>query len=194
MSIEYSIELDHRLWMPVPLSFPWNDYESPERWAADIAHDLLQGLGAPPEVQQALEDTALHHALVAPPLPEAIERFWRRPEAGAPDRLVHLYALETDAFAAEELVEISRVGIGGLVQTVTVLEETGFDVALRVVLLLEVGESPIAVVRLIGTGGGGALMLEQIDADLGAVAALEPDLEALLRSIRVRPGSDATAD
>ena len=187
MTLEYTIDVDYGTWLPVPLAFPWNGYETAMDWAADVTADLLAGRGAPGDGRSAFAATALERAVMDPPLPEALERFWRRPDTGAPDRLVHLYAIETDVdVAADDLVEIARAGIGGFVQTVTALDGTPFDLALRVVLLLEIPDAPVTVSRVIGARDGTALMLELIDDNIAAVAFLEPDIEALFRGIGLR--------
>ncbi|WP_127473391.1 hypothetical protein [Microbacterium sulfonylureivorans] len=186
MTLEFTIDVDSHVWIFVPLDFPWNGYDSAMSWAADLTADLLPERSVPAEVRSAFAATAVERAVMAPPLPEALERFWRRPDAGAPDRLVHLYAIESEQTAAEELVELARTGIGGFVQTVTVLEDTAFTVALRVTLLLELPDAVVAVTRVLGARDGTVLLLELIDDDLGSVAFLEPEIEALFRSIRLR--------
>lgn len=186
MTLEYTIDVDYHVWIPVPLEFPWNGYDSAMAWASDVTTDLLPKRGVPDEVRSAFAATALERAVMDPPLPEALERFWRRPDTGAPDRLVHLYAIESHQTSAEDLVELARTGIGGFVQTVAVLEDTAFTVALRVTLLLELPDAVVSVIRIIGARDGTVLMLELIDDDLGSVAFLEPEIEALFRSIRLR--------
>lgn len=188
MSLEYTIDIDYADWMPVPLEFPWNGYDTAMAWAADVTDDLLAGREAPEEVRRAFAATALERALMPSPLGEAIERFWRRPDTGAPDRLVHLYAIPVDgAPDPDDLTELARAGLGGFVQSVTTLEGTPFDVARRVMLLLELpGGATVTVMRLIGARDGTALMLELIDDNVASVAFLEPDIEVLFRGIRIR--------
>ncbi|MDY0908374.1 hypothetical protein [Microbacterium sp. CFBP9034] len=187
MTLEYTIDVDYHVWIPVPLEFPWNGYDTAMAWAADLTADLLPGPRIPHEVKSAFAATALERAVMEPPLPEAIERFWRRPDTGAPDRLVHLYAIESDETAAEELVEVARIGIGGFVQGVAVLEDTAFTTALRVTLLLELPDDVVvSVTRFIGSRDGTVLVLELIDDDIGAVGFLEPEMETLFRRIRLR--------
>ena len=186
MTIEYTLDLDYETWLPVPLEFPWNGYDTAMSWAHDLTADLLAGRGAPDEVHRALEATALERAVMPPPLEAAIERFWRRPDTGAPDRVVHLYAIDDGAVDADELAELARIGIGGYVQSTTLLEGTAFELAARVILLLQLGQGTVSVARLIGVHGGSALMLELIDDNVASFAYLEPDLERLFRSFRVR--------
>lgn len=187
MTLEYTIDVDYHTWVPVPLEFPWNGYDTAMSWAADVAADLLAGRNAPDQVRSALAATALERAVMEPPLPEAIERFWRRPDTGAPDRLVHLYAIQTDAAVdTDGLVELARTGLGGFVQSTMVLEGTPFARAIRVMLLLELGETTVTVARVIGERDGTALMLELIDDNVASVAFLEPDIETLFRTIRLR--------
>jgi len=157
-------------------------------WAADVTDDLLAGRDAPEEVRRAFAATALERALMPSPLDEAIERFWRRPDAGAPDRLVHLYALEVDGVPdADEFAELARTGFGGFVQNVTPLEGTPFAVAARVMILLKLpGGATATLMRVIGVRDGTALMLELLDDNIASVAFLEPDVEVLFRGIRLR--------
>ena len=186
MTLEYTIDVDYETWVPVPLVFPWNGYDTALSWANDLADDLLAGRNAPSEVRQALGSTAVERALMASPLDEAIERFWRRPDTGAPDRLIHLYAIETDTVDPDEIVELARTGLGGFVQSAVALEGTEFTVAYRVILLLEIPGGTVSVARLIGVRDGTALMMELIDDNIASFAFLEPDLETLFRSIRLR--------
>ncbi|MCC2031689.1 hypothetical protein [Microbacterium allomyrinae] len=188
MTLEYTFDIDYTVWMPVPLEFPWIGYDTAMSWAADVTEDLLAGRGAPEEVRRAFAATALERALMPAPLEEPIERFWRRPDTGAPDRLVHLYALQVQGDPdPDELTELARTGLGGFVQSVTPLDRTPFTTALRVVLLLELpGGSTATVMRLIGARDGTVLMLELVDDNVAAVAFLEPEIEALFRSIRLR--------
>ncbi|MGN8551636.1 UNVERIFIED_CONTAM: hypothetical protein OHV15_03500 [Microbacterium sp. SLM126] len=190
MTLEYTIELDHRVWIPVPLEFPWNGYPGPAAWASDLATSLMTGIDAPAEVRDALESSALAMAAVEPPLPGALERFWRLPVGGGPERLVHLYVTETDARAAEELAELARAGVGGYVQTITVLEGTSFDVAIRAVVLTELPDRRLSVLRVVGVVGGYVFVVELIEEQTAVLEELEPAVEALFRSLRVRVGGD----
>ncbi len=190
MTLEYTIELDHRVWIPVPLSFPWNGYPDAAAWASDLATSLMTGIDAPAEVRDALESSALAMAAVEPPLPGPLERFWHLPVEGGPERLVHLYVTETDARAAEELAELARAGVGGYVQTVTVLEGTSFDVAIRAVVLTELPDRRLSVLRVVGVAGGHVFLVELIEEQTAVLEELEPVVEALFRSIRVRVGGD----
>jgi len=190
MNVEYTIELDHRVWIPVPLVFPWNGYPDAAAWAADLSTSLMSGIDAPEEVRAALHEAAIAMAAVEPPLPGALERFWHLPVEGGPERLVHLYVTETDARTAEELSELARAGVGGYVQTVTVLEDTAFDVALRAVVLTELPDRRIAVLRAIGVTGGHVFVVELIEEQTAVLEELEPAVEALFRSIRVRVEGD----
>ncbi|WP_203582294.1 hypothetical protein [Microbacterium hibisci] len=188
MTLEYTFDIDYTVWVPVPLEFPWNGYDTAMAWAADLSEDLLAGRDAPDEVQRAFAATALERALMPSPLEEAIERFWRRPDTGAPDRLVHLYAMQVEGDPdAEELTELARTGFGGFVQSVTPLTGTPFHTALRVMILLELpGGATATVMRVIGARDGTALMLELLDDNIASVAFLEPDVETLFRGIRLR--------
>lgn len=190
MTLEYTIELDHRVWIPVPLEFPWNGYPDAAAWSSDLATSLMTGIDAPDEVRDALESSALALARVESPLPGALERFWHLPVEGGPERLVHLYVTETDARTAEELAELARAGVGGYVQTITVLEATPFDVAIRAVVLTELPDRKLAVLRCVGVVGGYVFVLELIEEDAAVLEELEPVVESLFRSIRVRVGGD----
>lgn len=190
MTLEYTIELDHRVWIPVPLAFPWNGYADAASWAHDLASSLMTGIDAPDEVVQALEQSAVAMADVDPPLPGALERFWHLPVEGGPERLVHLYVTDTDARTAEDLAELARAGVGGYVQTVTVLEDTAFDVALRAVVLTELPDRNIAVLRALGLAGGHVFVVELIEERTAVLEEIEPAVEALFRSIRVRVEGD----
>jgi len=186
LDLQYTIELDHSVWIPVPLQFPWNDHADAAAWAAELSHDLLHGMGAPDEVRDALERSAVAMAAVDPPLPGPLERFWHLPAQGGPERLVHLYVTETEATTAEQLVFLARAGLGGLVQNVVVLEDTPFDVAMRVLVLAPLGDRDIAVVRVLGLAAGFVFVVELIEEDPVALEIMEPVVESLFRAIRLR--------
>lgn len=186
LTVDYTIDLDHRVWIPVPLAFPWNGYADEQSWAAGLAEGLLDGIAAPDEVRARLQESALAMATMDPPLPGPLERFWHLPEGGGDERLVHLYATATEATTAEELAHLARAGVGGVVQTVTVLEDTAFDVALRAVVITEIPDRQIAVLRCLGLAGGGVFVIELIEEDPLVLELLEPHVEALFRSIRLR--------
>lgn len=190
MNVEYTIDLDHRVWIPVPLAFPWNGYADAATWAHDLSTSLMSGIDAPDEVRDALEQAALAMAAVEAPLPGALERFWHLPVEGGPERLVHLYVTETDATTAEQLAELARAGVGGYVQTVTVLEDTAFDVALRAVVITELPDRRISVLRTIGVAGGHVFVVELIEEQAAVLEELESVVESLFRSIRVRVEGD----
>ncbi|MDT0185084.1 hypothetical protein Q9S36_33375 [Microbacterium sp. ARD31] len=186
MTLEYTIELDHSVWIPVPLAFPWNGYEDVASWSQDVSTALTTGIDAPDDVRARLRDAAQAMSEVDPPLPGALERFWHLPEQGGPERLVHLYVTSTEATTAEELAQLARAGVGGFVQTVTVLEDTGFDVAMRAVVLTEIPDRSLTVLRCLGLADGYVFVIELIEEHTAVVEELEPVVEALFRSIRLR--------
>lgn len=53
-------------------------------------------------------------------------------------------------------------------------------------LLLEIPGGTVSVARLIGVRDGTALLMELIDDNVASFAFLEPDLESLFRSVRLR--------
>lgn len=186
MTLEYTVDLDHTVWVPVPLEFPWNGYADAAAWAGDLSRSLMEGIDAPEGVQEQLETSALAMATVQPPLPGALERFWHLPQFGGPERLVHLYASTTEATTAEQLAELARSGVGGFVQTISVLEDTAFDVAVRAVVITEIPDGPIGVLRCVGVADGGVFIVELIEEQPDVLEQLEPTVEALFRSIRLR--------
>ena len=137
-------------------------------------------------VRAELERSAVVMATVAPPLPGPLERFWHLPVTGGPDRLVHLYAAPTEATAAEDLSQLARAGLGGVVQNVTVLEDTAFDIAMRALVVAPIADREIAVLRVLGLAGGLVFVVELIEEDSLALEEMEPAVEALFRSIRLR--------
>ncbi|MBT2500708.1 hypothetical protein J7E25_16555 [Agromyces sp. ISL-38] len=188
LTLEYTIDLDHRVWIPIPLSFPWNGYQNDEHWAADLAGSLLDGFDAGAEVEQQLQRTALALARVTGPLPGAIERFWHFPEFGGLERLVHLYISEVpEAREKADLGNLARAGIGGFVQVLAPLDGTSFARAARAVVITATGEDePLYVERYIGLAGGLVFILELIESNAFAVEELEAPLESLFRSIRLQ--------
>lgn len=198
MTLQYTIELDHRVWIPIPLTFPWNGYDTDESWASDLASSLLTGFDAASAVRVQLETTALTLARTDGPLPGALERFWYFPELGGPERLVHLYISEYPDESGDDLTELARAGIGGFVQVLQPLADTGFARAIKAVVITSTDpgsplgshadDRTIFAERYLGLAGGMVFMLELIDQNAYVLQALEEPLEALFRSIRLRQG------
>jgi len=194
VTLEYSIALDHSVWMPVPLDFPWNGYADADAWSTDLASSLLNGFDASPEVVAALGATAREMANVSGPFDGAEERFWHFPLDGGTQRLIHLYVEEYPYTGEAAWRALATAGVGGYVQVLEALDDTAFDEAARTVVIAQEGESaPIYLVRFLGFRAGMVFILEIVDEETGVVAALAEPAEALFRSIELREVS-APAD
>lgn len=187
MTLEYSIDLDHSVWMPVPLDFPWNGYPDADEWSRDLASSLLEGFDVPDEVMAALTESARANAKTDGPFPGANERFWHFPLDGGTQRLVHLYVNDYEHAGEGAWRALATAWIGGYVQVLEPLADTDFDEAVRSVVIAQEGAAePIYVVRFIGLRAGMAFILEFVEPDSGIVAELGDPAEALFRAIRVR--------
>ena len=200
MTLEYALDLNHRLWLPVPLRFPWNDYTDAEGWADAVAEGMLDELipavrSARPgadaaEVRELLRATALASALAPPPLPDPSERFWYLPREGR-EAIVHLYVSEYQGGTGQDdFVALAVAGVGGTLHSAETLTgtafDTAFDTAARTIVLVEGSDPPAVVLRLIGIAVGAVSVLEFIHPDPSAVAEVLPALEQLFGSIRMR--------
>jgi len=200
MTLEYALDLDHRLWLPVPLRFPWNDYTDAEGWADAVAEGMLDELtpavrAARPdadvaEVRELLRATALASALAPPPLPDPSERFWLLPREGR-EAIVHLYVSEYEGGTErDDLAALAVAGVGGTLHSVETLTgagfDTAFDTAARTIALVETSDPSAVVLRLIGIAESAVAVLELIHPDPSALAEVLPALEQLFGSIRMR--------
>jgi len=196
MTLEYALDLDHRLWLPVPLRFPWNDYTDAEGWADAVAEGMLDELtpavrAARPgadvaEVRELLRATALASAVAPPPLPDPSERFWLLPREGR-EAIVHLYVSEYEGGTErDDLAALAVAGVGGVLHGVETLTGTGFETAARTITLVEGSTPPAVVLRLIGIAEGAVAVLEFIHPDPSAVGEVLPAMEQLFGSIRMR--------
>lgn len=196
MTLQYALDLDHRLWLPVPLAFPWNEYASAEEWATAIAEGMLAEVdpsiqAARPELDAAqrrelLRATALATAVAEPPLDAVSERFWLLPREGR-EAVVHLYVSDYEGGTThDDLAAIAVAGVGGVLHGVEMTPGTGFDVAARALVLLETTTPPVVVTRLIGIAEQAVAVLELIHPDPSAVAEVLPAMEPLFASIRMR--------
>lgn len=186
MAVEpnYALTLDHSRWLPVPLAFPWGEFETPADWADALAASLLTGTGAEQAGTRLLADTALALQAMDSPLPGAAERFWRTEYVGGRPIVAHLYITETEAASVDDALQLARAGIGGSVQTWSILDETAFDAAISVAVVAEIADQTIMATRWIGLRGGLVFLLDHIDEDPLVLEAVQPELGAVFRSIR----------
>ena len=181
----YTLELD-RNWLPVPLAFPWGVFPDAEAWAAEVVDSLLAGTGVPAEGQEQLRATALTLQAMPGPLPGAVERFWRTEYVGGPAMVAHLYVTDIAAETTDELLQLSRGGIGGRVQTWTSMEDTAFTVAVQAVVVAEIGETAIAALRHLGVRDGYVFLLDFLTEDPMVLEAVQDELATTFRSIRFK--------
>lgn len=183
---QYTLTLDPSRWVPIPFDFPWGEFATAEEWAAGLAADLLAGTGAEATATALLTEQALTLQATPPPLPGAQERFWRTEYVGGYPIVVHLYVDDTWATSAEDLLQYARLGIGGVVQTWSIAEETSFDTAVNVVVSAEISDVTIGAIRSIGVRDGLLFLLDYLDDDPIRLEAVQPELEGIFRSIRFR--------
>lgn len=196
MTLECALDLDHLLWLPVPLAYPWNGHDSAEQWADALTDGMLAEVDASisaarPELDAAqrrslLRATALATALAEPPLAEASVRFWLLPRDGR-DAVVHLYVSDYGGGAtADDLAAIAVAGLGGVVHSIEPVAGSGFETAARALVLIEATTPPVVVTRLIGIAEQAVAVLELLHPDPSAVAEVLPAMEPLFASIRLR--------
>jgi hypothetical protein len=196
MTLQYALDLDHRLWLPVPLGYPWNGHDSAEQWADAVTDGMLAEVDASisaarPELDAAqrralLRATALATTLAEPPVPEASERFWLLPREGR-EAVVHLYVSDYEGgTTADDLTAIAVAGLGGVVHSVEPVAGTEFETAARALVLVEATDPPVVVTRLIGVAEQAVAVLELLHPDPSAVAEVLPAMEPLFASIRLR--------
>lgn len=124
----------------------------------------------------------------------AHERFWRTEYVGGYPIVIHLYIGETSATTAEDLLQYARLGIGGFVQTWSVLDGTAFDVAVNAAVSAVITDvtsegSPdmtVGAVRSIGVRDGLVFLLDYLDEDPVRLEAVQPEVEEIFRSFRFR--------
>lgn len=190
---QYTLTLDGSRWIPIPFSFPWSEFSTAEEWASTLASDLLAGTGAE-TTAELLTRQALTLQASPPPIPGAQERFWRTEYVGGYPIVIHLYIDETWATTAEDLLQYARLGIGGVVQTWSIVEGTAFDVAVNVAVSAVITDATsadapdmtIGAVRSIGVRDGLLFLLDYLDEDPIRLEAVQPELEEIFRSIRFR--------
>jgi len=201
VELQYQMTLDGRRWIPIPFTFPWSEFATAEEWASTLASDLLAGTGAE-STADALTQEALTLQAAPPPIPGAQERFWRTEYVGGYPIIIHLYIDETWATTAEDLLQYARLGIGGFVQTWSIVEGTAFDVAVNVAVSAEIEDvtregSPvmtIGAVRSIGVRDGLLFLIDYLDEDPVRLEAVQPELEEIFRSFRFRAAPPSAAD
>ena len=68
MTLEYTIELDHSVWIPVPLAFPWNGYEDVASWSQDVSTALTTGAHRRTSVPKAMAPAPRKAPMLKPTL------------------------------------------------------------------------------------------------------------------------------
>lgn len=181
----YALTLDERTWLPVPLRFPWGDFGTPEEWADELSDSLLDGIDVASEVRAQLRETALLLQAMPGPLPGALERFWRTEYVGGPTIVAHLYVTDIDdSPTVEGLLQLARAGIGGFVQTWSILDETEFDTAIAAVVVTEIEGRAVAAQRHLGIRDGHVFLLDYLEEDPLILEAVQGELGQIFRSIR----------
>lgn len=182
---QYGVRPDYRAWLPLPDTFPWNDFSSDVEWATAVAHDRAQE-DAPAAVRTAIAESALEIVRATPPLPGVSERYWWMPSIGRPAVVAHVTAVELDAPRREHpLDSFAMLGAGGMVQTLTAIVETAFDEALDCVLLIPAGEHTVALRRQLGRHADLLLFIDVFVNDGVALYEAELDISALFSSIEL---------
>lgn len=179
----YSLTLE-TTWLPVPLRFPWGRFADPGEWSDELAASLLPGTGPADPLREGLRQNARQLQAVPGPLPGAIERFWRTEFVGGAAILAHLYITDSDAANPDDLVQLSRGGIGGVVQTWATLEGTAFDAAVSVVIVAGAPDAEVYALRHLGLRDGYVFLLDLLHEDPLVIEAVQGELERIFRSIR----------
>ncbi|MCP2635105.1 hypothetical protein K0817_000815 [Microbacterium sp. HD4P20] len=179
----YTLSLEPT-WLPVPLRFPWGTFARPEDWAAELAGSLLIDTGAGDQERDLLGATALHLQGMPGPLPGAMERFWRTEFVGGVTIVAHLYVTDSDAATPDDLVQLSRAGVGGVVQTWATLDDTAFDTAITAVVVAGSEQAEVYGLRYLGIRDGFVFLLDLLHDDPLIVDAVQAELERIFRSIR----------
>lgn len=180
----YTLTLDETAWLPVPLVFPWGTFADADGWAAELADNLLADLPAEVEGRDQLRDTAIALHGMPSPLPGAQERFWRTEYVGGTAIVAHLYITDTDARDVDDLLQLARAGIGGVVQTWRTIDGTDFDVAVEAVVIAEIDDRRIGAIRHLGIRDGHVFLVDPLDEDPFVLDAVEGEMERIFRSIR----------
>lgn len=201
VELQYDFTIDGRRWVPIPFCFPWSEFATAQEWASLLASDLLVGTGAE-STAELLTEQALALQAAPTPIPGgAHERFWRTEYVGGYPIVIHLYIGETSATTAEDLLQYARLGIGGFVQTWSILEGTAFDVAVNVAVSAVITDvtregSPdmtVGAVRSIGVRDGLVFLLDFLDEDPIRLEAVQPEVEEIFRSFRFRAAPSSAA-
>lgn len=179
----YSLALDPQTWLPVPLRFPWGEFDDAPSWASELADSLLDGVGVGGEGVAMLRETALSLQQVPSPMPGAQERFWRTEHVGGTAVVAHLYVTTTDACDADDLLQLARAGIGGRVQTWQKLLDTAFATAIEAVVVADIGDREVGALRYLGLREGYVFVLDLLDEDPLVLEAVQSEIMAIFRSV-----------
>lgn len=202
----YEVQADPALWIPVPLSFPTEEWTSREQFLDELPRRLAADFGDAPEREEWLRGVAA--AILAVPVPfEAVrERFWYFPLDRPQVAIAHLTVVPREILGSEPLDVLVLSGGDTLVgaQRLDRLQSAVFGEVVRGLETHESGvdaprdedvDAPagtdavpagiVGVARLAGEIHGMVFLLEVVDPDLVKVGEMLDDLQALLESISV---------
>lgn len=184
--IEYEIEPDLEYWLPVPRSFPDEQWDTAEQWAADLAEVAIPESDA---MRQAYQLMALD--VVNNQVDEAEHTLWYSPEDGHAMGTAHLIVLQDDP--GQSLVQLALPTYESV--TPAQVEEYGSAVFGQIVqttsaITLEVPKedetvmSPaIGHVRTVGRSHGMVFLLEAFDSDLATLGFMMEPMIALFETV-----------
>ncbi|MNW23764.1 hypothetical protein EDF61_105182 [Arthrobacter sp. JUb115] len=170
----YEIEPDLEFWIPVPRSFPEDNWATAEQWAQDLAELAIP---EDPELRKVYEQLALDVANNQ--IAEAEHTLWYSPEDGHALGTAHLIVLDDDpALSLEELArpdyesaapvqmsEYHSESLGQIIQLSSVIALDGKREGNGSAVLPAIGH-----VRTVARSHGLVFLLEAYDSDLSALS------------------------
>lgn len=177
------------IWVPLPLDFPNDRFETVESWALALSLEWGTSMGADDWAREQFVLVAIGLAGADSPLEDAVARWWFLPEDPNLSAVVHAYALDIEdaAGALREHTEFYATDGYDLpeLRRLVPIELAAFEHAVTAVTVVEIPDHGSAIVaRAIGAVDDGLYMVEVLDTRPVVSAAVAEQLPDLLGSIR----------
>ncbi len=177
------------IWVPVPLEFPNDRFDTVESWALELSVEWGRSMGAGEWARAQFVLVAIGLAGADSPLEDAVARWWFLPEDPNLSALVHAYALDIDDAAGALREHAEFYAIDGYddaeLRRLTPIDLTAFEYAVTSVAVAEIpGHGSTIVARAIGAIADGLYMVEVFDTRPVVSAVVAEQLPDLLGSIR----------
>lgn len=177
------------IWVPLPLEFPNDRFETVESWALELSVEWGTSMGADAWAREKFVHVAIGLAGADSPLEGAVARWWFLPEDPNLRAVVHAYAVDIEDAAGALRDHAEFYATDGYddpeLRRLVPIELAAFEHAVASVAVVEIPDRGSAIVaRTIGAVDDGLYMVEALDTRPAVSAVVAEHLPDLLGAIR----------